>query len=712
MRRVINFRPFLFTALCCIAVTLIFVYSDKALSITISSVLFALLVVAGVVYAIIKKPVKSTAFILCALCVFSVGLNFNLGKKSHVCQLDETIEYDFSARVCSISKGDYGATLLLENVTASGVEVDGKISLSVTQSDNLLISFLREGDEIKFTGSARYYSYYDDVENGGYASRNDIRYYSKVNESEVTFVRYSPSFFQRLRNKIYDTLEQNLDEYAPLAYGMITGETGEISAAIRSYYSASGLGHILAVSGLHVGFVVTVLLFLLKKLKANKWIRLSVVTIALIFYCFLAGFSSSMVRATVMCLVGMVADAFGKRKDPLSSLCFAVTVILLWKPLFVFDVGFQMSVGAVFGIILFASSFQRFFGKVLPKFVSRALAVSLSAQIGIAFITVRHFSSFATYSIITNIFMIPVVTVAFIAITVTLVIALIIPSAGILLSFAGVLMAVIDMVAKYVSLLPASQLRVFAFDGIMLLMILLLLCSRFFMLPRLKWALNIACVVVIAVVTTLFNLPYDEKYDFTSISSYKDVTAVIRTNGEVVLVGDCTDYNAIDDMLEGLKERRIDKVYLTNCTVETANALVRARDKYKVGVVYCPSTVDLSGTFNLINEGFIFRTFNAQSTVKNLTPVFFEGSVAYKYTEANASILLLGYGTKIKNVPVETINECSIIRAYTFVGEYDKRCYIVNYENQYIDEKPDHEKVLQRSAFVLDLKSGKYRENI
>ncbi|MFR6641788.1 MAG: ComEC/Rec2 family competence protein, partial [Christensenellales bacterium] len=175
-------------------------------------------------------------------------------------------------------------------------------------------------------------------------------------------------------------------------------DKGGLEEGITDYYGTSGIGHILAVSGLHVGFITAALAWLLGKLRLNRYAKLGIVSSTLLFYCFLASFSPSVVRASAMCVIGLTADAFGKRRDSLSGLCAAVTAILAIKPLYVYDVGFVLSVSAVAGILMFAETIKR-----LLKFLRlsvEAMSVSVAAQIGITPTMLVVFGKFTPYSIL------------------------------------------------------------------------------------------------------------------------------------------------------------------------------------------------------------------------------------------------------------------------------------------------------------------------
>ncbi|MBQ8882794.1 MAG: ComEC/Rec2 family competence protein, partial [Clostridia bacterium] len=459
--RIVNFRVFLITAITAIFSILAVILLPFVASI-IAITLFGIALAIFLAFAIkSKNAVRIITTILCFLtatiCIVSTSISINAWKSE--IELDK--EYEITARIQSINKTDFGAGYILTEFSADNASKNGNIYLTVYNSDGVNINFLKVGDTIKFKSSLNFYQLVDKTPDG-YRYRNDIRYGAQVDENAIEFINANPNFLDTIKNSVYTALIGALGENGAIAYGMITGEKGFMSDSATDSYSASGLGHILAVSGLHIGFIVLIISFLLDKLKANRVVKLAVISPLLLAYCFLASFSPSVIRATIMCIVGLIADMFAQRRDTLNSLSLAVTVMLIVKPLYLFDIGFIMSVTAVFGIILFARTLGIAFGKFLPKFIAKPLAVSLSAQIGITPVSIVTFNTFSLYSVLTNLLMIPLVTVAFIAISLALVLVLIFPSCSVVLTIAGLPLALVDTVANLIDYLPCAQIKIFA----------------------------------------------------------------------------------------------------------------------------------------------------------------------------------------------------------------------------------------------------------
>ena len=221
-------------------------------------------------------------------------------------------------------------------------------------------------------------------------------------------------FIAALRLKIQQSLQQydfSEDELAVMN-ALLLGQRQEISKELSDNYSKAGAIHILAVSGLHVGIILLILSFLLKpieRVNKGKLIKLVLVILFLWFFAVLAGMSASVTRAVTMFSAIALGKFFNKRNAVEHSLIFSMFIILLWKPLFLFDVGFQLSYTAVFGIIwvqpvLYQLWKSNFF--IVDK-GWQLITVSVAAQLGVLPISLFYFHQFPGLFFISNLIIIP-----------------------------------------------------------------------------------------------------------------------------------------------------------------------------------------------------------------------------------------------------------------------------------------------------------------
>ena len=221
-----------------------------------------------------------------------------------------------------------------------------------------------------------------------------------------------------LRNKILNNLKRSkfsTDELNVVA-ALILGQQQDISPDILRDYQFAGAIHILSVSGLHVGFILLFITFLLKPLPKNKLgntIRLISIIGSLWGFAILAGLSPSVVRSVTM--FSFVAfGMFLKRSTNIyHTLMVSILLILLFEPSFLFDVGFQLSYVALFFIFwlqpLLASLWVP--KTKIANYFWEILTVSFAAQIGAFPLSIYYFHQFPGLFFVTNVIIIPFLSV-------------------------------------------------------------------------------------------------------------------------------------------------------------------------------------------------------------------------------------------------------------------------------------------------------------
>ena len=140
-------------------------------------------------------------------------------------------------------------------------------------------------------------------------------------------------------------------EQAVLLEGMLFGFQGEISEEQYARFQQSGLVHIFSVSGFHVGFIVLIGIWVANRLGKRKSTRFLMVFSLIMLYGFMTGWPSPMVRASIMACLGLVALYFGREEDLPTSLALAGIVLLLINPANLFEISFQLSFVATWGLI-------------------------------------------------------------------------------------------------------------------------------------------------------------------------------------------------------------------------------------------------------------------------------------------------------------------------------------------------------------------------
>lgn len=186
------------------------------------------------------------------------------------------------------------------------------------------------------------------------------------------------------------------------------GEKTDLTPELKAMYSAAGVSHVLALSGLHVGILSCILLWLfypLTYLKHGRKILAFLVVCLLWLFAFISGLSSSVVRAVVMySLYTLASFCSEERFSGMHSLVLAAFLMLIYNPFFLFDISFQLSFTAVFSILAFYPLFSRWLciKNCVLRYVWNTLSLSISAQLGTLPFILYYFGSFPTYFLLVN----------------------------------------------------------------------------------------------------------------------------------------------------------------------------------------------------------------------------------------------------------------------------------------------------------------------
>lgn len=409
MRRIINFRAPLFIAIgliCGIFSFYEFLFGDFWFGVISLICVFTI----GVLLFIFK----SKAWLSAVVVIVAITVGFGISQLSYyiLCG-NEAVQQDvtITGRVCDLNRnGELSSSYYLEDcVDENGVKYNGRVQTYIFDDS------YQTGDVLTIRGTLN--SVYPvKASSETYYLRYNIRYRLDVN-TIISRKDGDMKLDETIRRYIYETSVENAPNNGDVMYALLTGDRNALSSEKESYFKSAGIIHLLAVSGLHVGFVVAVLSFLLKRFNLYPLIECGIILIPLIFYAYICNFTPSVIRAIVMVVCTYLARTVFSRYDLLTSLSWAVIIILLISPFNLFDVGFQLSALSVYGIATLYAPINLWINKHnFPKIVHyliRSLAVSLSCSIATFFTLQLNYGYAPVLGIILNIVVIPLVSVAF-----------------------------------------------------------------------------------------------------------------------------------------------------------------------------------------------------------------------------------------------------------------------------------------------------------
>ena len=331
----------------------------------------------------------------------------------------------------------------------------------------------------------------------------------------------------------------------------ITGDTSMLSEEQRLKYSTSGLAHILALSGLHVGilsFIIAIALFPFDIINLRP-IRYILSIILLWFYAIMTGLSPSVTRAVIMATIFLTSIILQRNHNPFNSLCLAAIIILFFDPCSIHNIGFQLSFVAVISILLFARKLNPINERkrILYNLVSIA-TVSLSAMLGTGIIASFYFHNFPVYFLIANIiasYILPIVITGGI-------VALIFSYIGLdptwICNATEFAYNIIDWLSSFITTLPGASIDNLYFKGWLLIPYFSIVVSFYFSLKykRAVWYIITITLIIFTITISIISRPQYPKSEFFIPRNTYYTNIIMRDSSSMYLISTAHGGDSID----------------------------------------------------------------------------------------------------------------------------------------------------------------------
>lgn len=444
MNKIINRRIALFCALALLSG--VFVGGLIADNLVLTIIIPVALVAMGIIFLCNKFKTVFLLYFCLALGVSAFAVDYAIGHP-----MTEG-NFEVSARIEKTGNGYYYA----DDITFDGKGYGGKIVIYTDEK-------LNAGDKVEFCGkvSKIEFDLFGPLGKGYFSDRV---YYS-VHPSFISVVGTEKTFTEKIIDRITNPMFEFMDARdAGIMKSLLFGDKSDMSYSDKRLFSDVGLSHIFALSGLHVGFLVALILFVARKCKMGKKSTVILCTAFLIVFGVLTGFPSGLKRATVMTVCALSASLFRRKNDSLNTLSVAVFVIVLTNPRELFDLSFIMSVSAVLGIITFHKPISKFLsGKSknkLRKYLSEGVALTVSANILLFPVMCNVFGSVAVYSVLANIVILPIVSITFSLLAVVAILTCVFSGFGVLYYIIQYPIIAIRIICKWIYALPFASVGV------------------------------------------------------------------------------------------------------------------------------------------------------------------------------------------------------------------------------------------------------------
>lgn len=391
---------------------------------SVEFIFFAALLFIGLCFLIIIKRAKPAFAFVCAVLVLiciSLILTRNVAVKTAKYN-GECLNGDFIVTTEPENRGSYFYTVLEARDVGEAADC-ARIATFSKNADFKMGDIITADVEVSAVSDEyKAMDYAEKIYLTGYAESTALK--QRAGEPVLAAVG-------KLRNYITETLFSNMDyKEAATLNAVVYGDRSYISEEFYAHIKSAGVSHVMVVSGMHLAIIVSLVTSLCERFIYNGYLKGFVIFITVLFMAALCGFTKSIVRAGVCYIIYAVGVAIKRDNTPENTLGGAVSLILAVSPFTVFSISFQLSALSTLGIA--AALFS-------------AISVTVFALIFTLPVTVYFFGYISSVSVITNLLIGEVITVALTVTVIGLVLYAVVPMIGEgVLAFAG-------LAAKYIN---------------------------------------------------------------------------------------------------------------------------------------------------------------------------------------------------------------------------------------------------------------------
>jgi competence protein ComEC len=366
-------------------------------------------------------------------------------------------------------------------------------------------------------------------------------------------INFYTRFIFKMQRYAFETLQKAglQSQELAVALALLTGDKQHLEDELRDSYVSSGTVHLLAVSGLHVGIVFMILNFVLRFMSRRKRLVIlkgCIILVVLWIYASIAGLAPSIVRASAMFSIFVIADMTKKSKHTYNNIALSCFIMCMMDPYVIFDAGFQLSYLAVLGIVYFQPQFMKPFyacNKYLKPIIG-CLTVTLAAQLGTLPVILLTFKQFPSYFLFSNIILVPYTSVVmYIGV---IVIALSWQPFLLMLSGAALNLSIylMNLCVTFFDRLPYSSIEGIYINGIQCtLLVISILLLAFLLASRNRKVFSAILVLMIGIFTiNVYHSYHDSRHtEFGVFGVKRAFYAYFIKNGDGFSIRDTSSVN-------------------------------------------------------------------------------------------------------------------------------------------------------------------------
>jgi len=573
-------------------------------------------------------------------------------------------------REATLTAADFGRE------TDYGYSVDGRLDLD-GKTYKVRIYYdeaaaIEPGDKIYGTFRFRYTSPKEGEKTSHYQGKGifliaDQKEDFRVESSEEHSLRDMPAVLAwNIQNMIREVFPEDV---APFVKALLLGDSSDLPYGADMDLRISGIRHVVAVSGLHVSLLYALIEYITQK---RRLLTALIGLPALLLFAAVAGFTPSVSRACLMVALMMLSQLFRQEYDSPTALSFACLIMLIFNPIVISSVSFQLSVGCVAGITMFQGTIRSWILSRIrsgekdktkwKNWLASSVAVTLSAMTLTTPLSAIYFGTVSLVGVVTNLLTLWAVNGVFIGIILVCGVYMLAPTlaAGMGWGLAWLIRYIL-LAAKVLSRAPLAAVYTDSIYIVFWLILCYVLLTAFALLKK-KQTVVLACCAALALCVALafsWAEPLTDSCRVTVLDVGQGQSILLQSGGKTFLV-DCggeRDETAADAILRRLYSqgiRKLDGIFLSHCDADHAGALPYVLERVETDMLFLPATEgdyvlpDTDSTVVWVDRETILE-FEGCS-VRIFPPVFTvdqnENSLCILFETENCGILITGDRSK------------------------------------------------------------------
>ena len=614
-------------------------------------------------------------------------------RKLKIILLFSTIIYVFLCIKYNFYKSKYGIDSEVIGTITSIEYSDNKTSFIVKGKEKVLLNYYEEnkfniGDKVKVIGELKSPSI--NTTKNLFNYRNYLKsqkIYWIINNPKITLLKRNNNIFYKVKNYLINKIN---NEYL---YSFILGDNSYIDDEIINSYRKNGISHLFAISGMHITLITSILLYLFGKVFDNKNIIILIISVFLLLYMFLVGFTPSVIRAILLFIILNFSKS--KAKD---VIVIIACILLLINPYYIYDLGFKYS----FIVSYYLINYNKLFNK---NYIYNLFLISLIAFLASLPIQVNNFFEINLFSIVNNMVFVPLVSIIIFPFTlITFIFSFLEPVLNIMINILENLSLFFSRYS-YNIIIPKIPLVLIIFYYFILLKLnkfkIILLVTFLVLYPNMRYFINNYAVTFIDVGqgdSILINYPYNTSNILidTGGSSYNKSNYIsnniiipclksIGINKLDYLIITHGDYDHMGEAIDLVENFKVEKV-IFNCGEfnELEQELIKILDKKKISYYICIKelNIDDNKLYFLNNELYDNENDNSSVIYTELNNHKFlfmgdagvevEDDIIEKYNLKNIDVLKVGHHGSKTSTSKEFIDEINPKYGVISVGKNNR----------------------------------------